>query len=457
VLVVDGSASMSAYRDASREALESYLPDVERSAERIEWTVLGSDPTTPTLYAGEKRVAAMEAALGWRSYLGVHEIGNSLSLASSLAGPRGVVVLLTDHVPDVAPGVQVLAVGEPVDNVGLVSVIVEDDRTWRAIVKSSGSTPQRRSWWVEADGIASAPMSLDLAPGLVRFVSGEIPAGVDRLELVLEGDRFPLDDRLPFVVPQPKTLKVHVAAALEDDSFVESFLETLEPIELVNLEGAASADLAIGSAGRNASILFAEPEAGYLEGPIVVENVELVEGLDFGGLVAQNAPPHPIAEDDRVLVWQGDRPLLALRETAHSRTLLVGFALEASNAARIPAFVLALHRFADGVRADKRAFSRDNVETRQYLDIAAGVGERAPPQPGFFEIGRDEQTLFEGAAYFADVREGDLSRAEAHRPDGDIVRDAVLLNSLPDPLSSLWLLVLMAVAVYAWVLQERGA
>ena len=91
----------------------------------------------------------------------------------------------------------------------------------------------------------------------------------------------------------------------------------------------------------------------------------------------------------------------------------------------------------------------------------ADVRERAPQEPGFFEIPSDREddtreTLFRGAAHFADVREGDLSGARSREPDGDIVRDAVLLNSLPDPFSSLWLLLLMGVAAYAWVLQEKG-
>ena len=458
VLVVDGSASMSAYRDAAEDALARYLPELERSAERIEWIVLGSDTTAPTLYSGEEREAAAAAASGWQSYLGVHEIETSLSLASSLAGPRGLVVLLTDHVPDVAPGVEVLAVGTPVDNVGLVSVSIEDDGTWRAIVKSSASSAQKRSWWVEADGVASAPLSLDIEPGQVRFVSGELLAGVEQMELVLEGDRFELDDRLPFLLPQSKTLRVYVVPELEDNRFVRGFLETLEPIELVP---ASSADLAIGETGPMASIVFAEPASDYHDGPIVVENVELVEGLDFRGLVAKKASVHVRAEDDRVLVWQGERPLLVLRETAQTQTLLVEFALEESNADRIPAFVLALHRFAANVRKNKRAYSQDNVETRQLLDVAADVRERAPQEPGFFEIPSDpeddtRETLFRGAAHFADVREGDLSAAGSREPDGDIVRDAVLLNSLPDPFSSLWLLLLMGVAAYTWVLQEKG-
>ena len=451
VLVVDGSASMSAYRDASEVALGRYLPELDRSAERIEWIVLGSDPRAPTLYSGEERDAAAAAALGWRSYLGVHEIDTSLSLASSLAGPRGLVILLTDYVPDVSPGLEVLAVGTPVDNVGFVSVSIEDDGTWRAIVKNSGSSVQRRSWWVKADDAVSAPMSLDIEPGQVRFISGELLPGVEQMELVLEGDRFALDDRLPFLRPLSKTLRVHVAPELEDNSFVRGFLETLDPIELVQ---ASSADLALGQSGPNASILFAEPAPGYLDGPIVAENVELVEGLDFRGLVAGNASLHVRGDDDRVLVWQGERPLLALRETASTQTLLVGFALEESNADRIPAFVLALHRFADRVRENKRAYSQDNVETRQLLNVAFDVRERARQEPGFFEIRRDDETLFKGAAHFADVREGDLSGARSREPDGGIVRDAALLNSLPDPFSSLWLLMLMGVAAYAWLLQE---
>jgi hypothetical protein len=306
---------------------------------------------------------------------------------------------------------------------------------------------------VEADSAASAPMSLDIEPGQLRFVSGEVLEGVEQMALVLEGDRFALDDRLPFLVPRSKTLRVYVLPELEDNSFVHGFLETLEPIEHVQI---SSADLAFGKSGPNASVLFAGLVDGYLEGPIVVENDALVEGLDFRGLVVRNASPHPRGEDDRVLLWQGEQPLLTLSETASTLTLLVGFALEESNADKIPAFVLALHRFATRVRENKRAYSQDNVETRQLLDIAFDVRERAPQEPGFFEIRRDDATLFKGAAHFADVREGDLSGARSHEPDGGIVRDAVLLNSLPDPFSPLWLLLLMGVSAYAWRLQEKG-
>ena len=454
VLVVDGSASMSAYRDAMDGALGTYLPELEDSAERVEWTVLGSDPATPTLYSGDDRAGALAAALEWRSYLGVHDMGGAVAVASALAGPRGVVLVVSDHVPDVPSGVEVLAVGTPLDNVGVVSVSIDDDGRWRAIVKSSGESPQTRTWWVEVDGVATASSSIELSPGQVQFVSGEIPAGAERLEIVLEADRLPLDDRLPFVVPQPKTLAVYVAPALRDDDFVNGFLETIAPFALVDV---ATADLAIGARGPLASIVFSDPRTGYLDGPIVVASDELVDGLDFRGLVATNAAPHAVGDEDRVLVWQDGLPILALRETGRERVLFVGFTLEKSNAARIPAFVLALHRFADRVRDDKRALARDNVETRQLLAVAAGVSERAPEEPGFFEVERDGETLFVGAAHFADVRESDLSLAETSEPNGDRVRDTVILNSLPDPLSSLWLLLLMAVATWAWVLQEKGA
>jgi len=100
--------------------------------------------------------------------------------------------------------------------------------------------------------------------------------------------------------------------------------------------------------------------------------------------------------------------------------------------------------------------ARDNVETRQLLRVASGVVERAPDVPGFFDVRRDGDLLFEGAAHFADVREADLSGASAEEPEGDVVREAVVRNSLPDPLTSLWILVVMAIALYAWVLQERG-
>jgi hypothetical protein len=100
---------------------------------------------------------------------------------------------------------------------------------------------------------------------------------------------------------------------------------------------------------------------------------------------------------------------------------------------------------------------RRNVETRQLLSVATGVEERAPGLPGFFEVRRDGELLLKGAAHFADVREADLSGASSHRPGGETIRDAVVMNSLPDPLSSLWILLLMVIAALAWRAQEKGA
>ena len=448
VIVVDGSASMSAFRGATESSLSSYMETIELSAARIEWIVLGSDPTEKTLYSGTERERALRAAADWRSFLGVHDLGRVVSFARPLAGRRGRVVLVSDHAPEVPPGVELLAVGTPLDNVGFVSVAMTGGRSFRAIVKNAGTSTQTRQWRTEVNGVSGKPSALELAPGEIRFLSGVFPAGVEQMELVLESDRFELDDRLPIVLPHLKTLRVYVAPSVAKSTFIEHFLDTIEPFELAPT---SEADLVVGAEGPRAAIVFAAPGEGYRDGSVVVENDPLVDGLDFRGLIAREPMREP--EGD-VLVWQGMRPLVTLR----GRTLYLGFPLEGSNADRIPAFVLALHRFAESARLSKVAFEQRNVETRQLLTLATEV-RRAPSMPGFFDVaaGEGQTSLFHGAAHFADVREGDFTQARSRVPDGVSHQDAIVRNSQPDPLAPLWLLGLTVLATCAFWLQEKGA
>jgi len=383
---------MSAFRDATESSLSRFMKTVEASAARIEWIVLGSDPTEKTLYSGPERERALRAAADWRSFLGVHDLGRVVSHALPLAGRRGRFVLVSDHAPEVPPGVELLAVGTPLDNVGFVSVAMTGERSFRAIVKSAASGTQTRQWWTEVNGARGEPSVLELAPGEIRFLSGMFPEGVEQMELVLDSDRFELDDRFLIVLPRPKTLHVYVAPSIAKSTFIEHFLDTIEPFELVP---ASEADLVVGAEGPRAAIVFAEPCEGYRDGSVVVENDPLVDGLDFRGLIAREPAREPKGD---VLVWQGERPLVTWRE----QMLYLGFPLEGSNAARIPAFVLALQRFAESARVSKVAFEQRNVETRQLLTLPAEV-RRAPSMPGFFDVvgGEGQTPLFHGAAHFA--------------------------------------------------------
>ena len=134
-----------------------------------------------------------------------------------------------------------------------------------------------------------------------------------------------------------------------------------------------------------------------------------------------------------------------------ARQLFCHFDLPTSNALKLPALAILVHRFLEEVRQGKVGYEAGNYELRQRLDVAhrtgagavpvvlksemvvgAGVpvGEaevggatevaperasllRAPEAPGFFEVSQGAEVLIKGAARFADAREADLSAAES--------------------------------------------
>ncbi len=464
VLVVDVSASMSAFENALPEALRGNLDRLGRAASRTEWVVLASDPREKTLYSGSSAEEAIAAAASLPARLPRHDEAPVLATARSIASPAGLVVYLTDHAAPTPPGVELLSVGSPLANVGFAGVEVTEEGSYRAIVKTSSGNRERRQWWVEREGGSKGAVeTLDLAPFQLAFVSGEFEADEERLILVLEGDGFTLDDRLPLVRPRPKLLRVYVAPELSTNRFVGRFVESLASVERVS--ASESADLVVARIRdpSRPSIVFLPPAAGSVSpaGALTAEKDALTDGLSFQGLLVRASGPAP-AGAHRALLWQGKEALVLVAESGSaSPGLVVRFPLESSNADRVPAFVLLLHRFAESVRSSVVGFEQRNVEANQLLHVAgSNSGDRAPSEPGFFDVrsvphGRNGgELLFRGAARFADVRESDLTRAAPRGLGAEVDREVLRRNSLPDPLRSLWIVTLVGLVVGASALQE---
>ena len=491
VLVLDASVSMSAFREPLRSGLFRRTATLAAGAARTEWVLLDSALGHRTVFTGADRASLLRALDAWEPRLGTHDVSPSLEVARTLAGAQGLVVFATDHVVEVPEGVELLAVGSPTENVGFVGVEVETtDRgpSFRALVKNHGAREATRTYRAEADGWQGPASSLRLAPGAVGVVSGPFPPGREAFALVLDADRFALDDRLPLVRPRSKPLRVHVSPAALAIAFTERFLATLE--EVVRVDAAARPDLAILTRGQTpffvtppARIILegAPPGRGaYLQGPIVTGSHPLTADLNWQGLLVRADPREAVkpAPGETVLVWQGERPLLRWRGPPPAAELVVAFSLPDSNADRLPALPLLLHRFAESVRAATVGHERANVETGQRLSVTtdprgpalrrevegrreppAPVPEdltRAPTRPGFFRVLQGDEPRLTGAAHFADAREADLlgaaSREQTRRHD----RLTVARNSREDPLTPLWVVLLAGLLLADWRLQARA-
>jgi hypothetical protein len=495
VVVLDSSVSMAAFREGLAGRLRDTLAPLGRAAALTEWRLLESDPGRGTLYAGTSLDELCDALGGWSPRLGAHALEPALAVARSLAGDGGAVVLMTDHEPEFVPaGVEPVGVGRPLDQCGFAGVRVEGEagnETWTASIRNYGDRPAERTWELVVDGRAASRGTVRLAPDETRTVRGDFPPGYDRLELVMAADALALDDRLPVVRPRPKRLAVAMRTDAALAPLAERLLRTLpalDPVrpsenpdfELYSYEPGVLPDLATHRICVPRASAAADAEA---EGLVVGEPHPLTEGLSWGGLLCRPVDPGPLADTDEVLVWQGNRPLVILRRGADREQLVVAFDLHGSNAERIPAFVLLLHRFIERIRAAKPALAVANVEVNQLLSLpadpaggdlvlaplAAGEGEvhllparqrdllRAPVRPGFFAVTQDGRALFEGAARFADAREADLRGASSFGRLDTRVNEVRVRNSRADPAAPIWGALLIAAVLGSWAARGSAA
>lgn len=509
-VVVDSSLSMRAFAGPLRERLPQRLRLLARSAEKTQWLLLESDPVASRLYAGS-RLEDLQAALAephWRPRLGTHDPSAVLRLAQSLVQDRGVVVFVTDRKPaaTIPVGVELFAVGRPIENAGFCGARVNVEG-WEALVKNYGSRPQSRSWWMETkEGQRFGESTLTLQPGQSETLRGRFPDGSGAVRLVLgkgEDDSFALDDRLPLLRPEPKRLRVQVTGSRDAAQFagwLDPFFRSEPALERV----AEKPDLQIALYDPFAPALPVGPAIVFIQNPaaaktllpgsVVAERDPLLAGLSWDGLLAGEGFGFPRKPGDAVLLWQGERPLV-LRRGAQ---LLVSFDPAQSNAARLPAFVLLLHRFVESVRAGVVAPEAGNFETNQPLQVAGNGGTmqvygeqenqpsqeeqetrdtkkglsilRAPAEPGYFEVREakgtpavavplahsSSQTRLKGAAHFADTREADFRDAVSQDGIAEAARRQRERYSRQDGLTPAWLLLLGAVMAANWSWKSWG-
>jgi hypothetical protein len=491
-IVLDASASMSAFRGDAESAVRHTLSTLLSPLARVELSLLSSDPGQPALYHGASQADLAAALPQWQPLLGVHDFTPSLRTARGLVGTQGSIVLISDHVLAEALPFEaaLVSIGHEVANVGWAGVTVEekdDQLFWRALLRNYSAQPQDREWRAVSGGKTSAPAKLTLAPQESRTLSGPFPPE-DELRLSLTTDAFTFDDNLPLLRPKPKILGLHVPALPVQDGSAE-LLELFGKFADTRLAtSAAEADVrgivwppSIALGADQDAIVFASPAKGessaWLRGSIVAEAHPLIDGLNWQSLLVREGMIVPRDKRDRVLLWQADRPLISLRRTAAgAQQLFCHFDLLSSNARKLPALAVLLHRFLQTIRQEKIAPESANFDLRQRLTLAHLRGEkaaplqlttrtpsatisiptaqahllRAPAQPGFFEVKQGDTLLLQGAAHFADAREADLQQA---KPFQDLSKLKLVQTETTHEADShwqLWLLLLLATLLGSW-------
>ncbi|MGF1452753.1 MAG: BatA domain-containing protein [Opitutales bacterium] len=488
-LVLDDSASMQAFRSAAAAAVESVSAELASTAATTQFLLRGSRAESDRLYGGDNRLALLEALDGWQPTHGAHPIEPALQAARLAAGTEGRVIFVTDHAAiDLPADIEVLAVGEPTDNVGIAGIRVrenEDQVIWQAVLRNYSNAAQTRAWWVEGEDVKTAQRALTLAPGGASTISGRFPDGAEKLSLRLENDALPIDDHAPLVAPKPRPVSYRLYGEAGFNGFVREVLDLLAGVRWG--QGAeADLALALSAPGRLRELPSAPHEVHFgnqssgegssMYNPqALVEFNPLVEGLSLDGLVfpVGGGNLFELPQQADVLIWDNTVPLVFLEPLEEGRRLVFNFDVPNSNLDRLPGFVILLQRFIEQIRSEKASFWQENFELGQILPLPPVNGEftletsdrqeplslpaRAPSAPAFFAVALDSKPLLEGATQFLDVREADLRRAASHDGVSGSNRAAAVANSTQDFLLPLWVLLGVALLLASYHLSERNA
>ncbi|MDR2982839.1 MAG: BatA domain-containing protein [Puniceicoccales bacterium] len=513
VVVLDSSLSMEASLSETRAKLPARLEKLKAYAMRTEWTLLESNLRMPTVYRGDRLEELSEKLNTWSPSTGEHDYGPALQLATSLVRGAGVVIFVTDHAMEVPDGAAVLSFADRMDNTGFVGSIVDESErgtTWNALVRNHGASARSLEWRMRVDERESPPQPLQLAAGETKMIGGVLPLGAGRATVLLTPDVFALDDQLPLVKPVEKTVRIglevegperetlekifrgisnvkQVGQPSESDLRVMRRIPTppappSEPDSGVSASGAtAPTPASVSSVGVIASdkpaIIFPSPGAigEKLQGWVVVDKNPLVANTSWDGLICQESAGFNLMDEDTVLVWRDNTPLVFLRQEAPRPALpvlLFNFDVTKTNAARLPAFVILIRRYIESCRTILPEPFALNADTQQRIPIAyeAAKGElslkvgtakapvsaaeasvfRAPSRPGFFQVLQGDSVLLEGAAQFADAREADLSALAPADTLSMRERSIAHASSAPDPYRAFWLVLLLALPLGAW-------
>ncbi|MGJ8723780.1 MAG: vWA domain-containing protein [Roseibacillus sp.] len=493
-IVIDSSASMSVFRDELKTTLETELPNLKGPASKLQIYLLTSDPDEPILYSGDDQKEALAAIAEWSPTAGAMDPNAALRLARSRIRSEGLLIYLTDNLErtELPFDAQLLAIGKPTDNLGFTGLsFSEDGKSWQATVRNYSDTQAERGWQVLfPDGSLSEKRELVLSADGISTITGTFPTGADYLTVKLDSDSLALDDHLPIINPQPKTLNTLSELPPKFNDFEKRFLSFFPNLET---KTSSTPDLTLSSYDpllpiipETHSIITINETARsrkFLSGGIVSEPHPLTQGLNWQALQSRETIPFPVTSSDKVLLWQGQRPLIVLREvlaiegetsSSPKEHLIFNFDLSLSNALKLPSTVILLHRFTSGLREQKIAFEAINTETNQELDLAHDPSQQliikqlaaegafltremplneilhTPSQPGYFEVFQGETLLLKSASHFADTREADLRKAATQNELTRLTASAVDQNTNEDKWWPVWVLLTITALLAAW-------
>jgi len=492
-IVVDTSASMSVFKNEVKEAIRKAAA---MDGAKLELTLLESEISNSRLYRGDSIDEALNALDNWKPSTGVTNPAHSLRVGRSIVGDTGKLVYITDHTVKSLPyNAAATAIGRTVENVGFTGVSFEpqkDQLIWKAVIRNYAKSPVERSWHIETDNKQkSKPVAITIpARGFVS-VQGVFPENSERIRLTLNSDIFPADDTLPLIRPKQKRITLTSALASQHSPLLQVFTDSFSHV--FDAKDLSSADIIVRTCTNetsfelekhSVSIVAQNGPKKLLTGSILGVSHELVEGLNWSNLSANETPSIKHTSKDTVLVWQGDRPLIFLRESLTLTNelklhLVFNFDLQQSNALKLDATAILLYRYFNKIRDLKKSTEYVIAELGQPLDlhntspqvttkVIALDGStvttemkptsitKAPNAPGYFQILSGTSPVLVGSCYFADTREADFVNATTGELKPASSPQAIQQDTSKDHFTHPLLLLGLAASIFAWMFTSKN-
>jgi len=375
VVVLDDSFSMRAGGvDSPRtQARAAIAEELGRGHDLMVRFILAGDRPqvlgTPVLTTGE----ALALLDGWQCRAPAANLEEAIGLAAEVAGPRGRILVVSDHQPTDVPGqgrVQWRAYGTARPNVAFVTAArtLRDGKERCLLEIANVSNAPRTTALVVEAGSRPAVLhraTLQLAPMEVRRVGLQLPAGTPALTARIEPDALEIDNRVTLLpdVRRP----VRVAVRLKDEALqalVEKALRATQRAiltrvapELVFTSGDEEQP---GGESWQVQILVDKEAEAYV-GPFVVERTHpLTQGLHLEGVV-WGAGKTRLAAGVPVLL-AGNIPLLTDTEGAGGRhTLRLRFRPDLSTLQDSPAWPILFWNLLQWRAAEHVVLQRVNL------------------------------------------------------------------------------------------------
>lgn len=490
VLVLDDSASMGAREleaggvDVAARARAAAIERLEAAGRRARVTLVRSGER-PTLLAGPDalQAEARAALAAWTPLAPQHDLEPALALARELAAGAGI-TLITDALPppEAAPrGVEVVAVGAPLPNVGFLAAeraSAADADEIRLAVRNFSDAPQRRRLRLLADGAEWHARELELEPQQTLRLTLPVPRGAPPVAAELLPDALAADDRALLCPPpeRPVRVRVEVEADVAQALRMERLLAAVPGLRGSDADGAADLVVAHAPAPPPAWSLVLPRNAGAMEafvGPFAAERRwPPLEGVTLDGVLWTRAVDFVLPGLPRVSV--GGMPLLS-EEPGEPPVLHLNLVAPRSTLQQSPDWPILWSNLGAQVRASlpgPSATTLSSGESFRYRAAAptdlrlTGGGETRAWQ-GVSEIeldglrAADDYRLSDAggplvafAVNFHDAEESDLAlRGSGATPAPPLAPD---LAQAETPLRALWLAgCVAALAGNAWVLARR--